>query len=123
MRKASIPSSRSYDIRLYSRWGFAIVLFVNICVFPVSAEKELRTMLVTSLQHVGTFAHLLAKSYTLTITEEEKVVGDRLAQSIRVSRRLIIVYSVEANETVHRRISDFCLKYVDAILLRHDTSA
>jgi hypothetical protein len=58
-------------------------LSVNLLVFPISAEKELRRTLVTSLGHVRTFVHLLAKSYTVTITEEERDVRDGLAQSIR----------------------------------------
>ncbi|KAH7097462.1 hypothetical protein BKA62DRAFT_774265 [Auriculariales sp. MPI-PUGE-AT-0066] len=63
--------------------GAAIVLFVNIVVWPTSAEKELRRTLVLSLEHVGTLSHLLSKTYTMTITEDEKKVRDHLALSLR----------------------------------------
>lgn len=69
-------------LKSYSLGG-AIVLAVNFLVLPISAEKELRRTLVTSLGHIRTFAHLLAKSYAITITEEERDVRDGLAQSIR----------------------------------------
>ncbi|KAG8708233.1 hypothetical protein FRC09_001365, partial [Ceratobasidium sp. 395] len=52
-------------------WGSAIVLFVNIFIFPLSSERELRQLLVMSLEHVATYSHLLSKTYTLTITDEE----------------------------------------------------
>ena len=58
---------------------------MNILIFPQSSEKELRQTLVTSLDHIATFLHLLAKTYTLTITDEERKVRDGLNQSIRVS--------------------------------------
>ena len=53
-------------------------------VFPTSSEKELRQTLVLSLDHLGTFGHLLAKAYSLTITDEERGVMERMAQTIRV---------------------------------------
>ena len=61
------------------------MLGVNIFIFPQSSEKELRQTLVTSLDHIATFLHLLAKTYTLTITDAERKVRDGLNQSIRVS--------------------------------------
>jgi len=61
------------------------VLGVNILVWPTSAEMELRRTLVLSLEHVATLGHLLSKTYTMTITEDEKAVRDHLAQSLRVS--------------------------------------
>ncbi|KZV97308.1 hypothetical protein EXIGLDRAFT_764598 [Exidia glandulosa HHB12029] len=64
-------------------WGGAIVLAVNLLIWPRSSEKELRQTLVLSLEHIGTFAHLLSKTYTMTITEDEKKVRDHLAQSLR----------------------------------------
>lgn len=42
-------------------WGFALVLVVNVLVFPVSAERELREALVSSLERISTLAHLIAK--------------------------------------------------------------
>lgn len=77
----SPPYLQDY-LKAYTMGG-AIVLAVNFLVFPISAEKELRRTLVTSLGHVRTFAHLLAKSYCITITEEERDVRDGLSQSIR----------------------------------------
>ena len=63
--------------------GFAIVIVVNILILPVSSERELREMLVQSLEHAATFAHLISKTYTLEITQEEKKARDGLHQSIR----------------------------------------
>ncbi|TDL22448.1 hypothetical protein BD410DRAFT_748734 [Rickenella mellea] len=82
-------------------WGAAIVLTVNILVFPISSERELRRTLVVSLEHISTFSHLLAKGYTLTLTEEERSVRDQLAQSIRADfgylRQKIDETSIEIN--------------------------
>lgn len=64
-------------------WGFAIVLATNVLVFPISSEWELREILVSSLEHLSTFSHLIAKTYTLEIEEEEKAVRDGLHQTIR----------------------------------------
>lgn len=64
-------------------WGAAIGLSINMLVFPHSAEQELRVALVTSLDHTKTFCHLIEKTYRFTITEDEKQMRDRLAQSIR----------------------------------------
>ena len=44
-----------------SSWSAAIVLIVNISIFPITSEKELRRTLILSLEHVATFTHLLAK--------------------------------------------------------------
>ncbi|KAF8305566.1 hypothetical protein DL93DRAFT_2089397 [Clavulina sp. PMI_390] len=64
-------------------WGAAIVVFVNLFVFPISTEKELRQTLVLSLDHIGTLSHLLAKTYTMTLTEEDRALRDKLNQTIR----------------------------------------
>ncbi|KAG8991645.1 hypothetical protein FRB93_002632 [Tulasnella sp. JGI-2019a] len=64
-------------------WGAAIVLFVNIFVFPVTAERELRELMVLSLEHLETFGLLIYKSYTMNISLEDKALRDSLAQSIR----------------------------------------
>ncbi|KAM0793556.1 hypothetical protein ACM66B_000993 [Microbotryomycetes sp. NB124-2] len=63
--------------------AFAIVLGVNLLVFPVSAERELRESLVASLERISTFTHLIARTFNIEITEEEKAVRDQLNQSIR----------------------------------------
>lgn len=64
-------------------WAFALVLFVAIAIFPVSAERELRELLVQSLERVSMFTHLIAKTYSLEISDEERKVRDALGQSIR----------------------------------------
>ncbi|GEM06176.1 transmembrane protein [Rhodotorula toruloides] len=64
-------------------WGFAIVVMVNLLVLPHSSEKELREILVISLEHISTFSHLLAKTYSLDITDDERAVRDDLFVSIR----------------------------------------
>ncbi|GAA5995099.1 uncharacterized protein JCM10292_004539 [Rhodotorula paludigena] len=64
-------------------WGFAIVLVVNLVVLPHSSEKELREILVISLEHISTFSHLIAKTYNLDLSDEERVARDALNQSIR----------------------------------------
>ncbi|TNY20614.1 hypothetical protein DMC30DRAFT_416809 [Rhodotorula diobovata] len=64
-------------------WGFAIVLVVNALVLPHSSEKELREILVISLEHISTFSHLIGKTYSLEISDEERVARDNLNQSIR----------------------------------------
>ncbi|GAA5925622.1 hypothetical protein JCM10213_008838 [Rhodosporidiobolus nylandii] len=70
-------------------WGFAIVLFVNAFVFPHTSEKELRELLVISLEHVSTFSHLIAKTYSLDITDEERKARDGLNLSIRADMSLL----------------------------------
>ncbi|KAL8293775.1 hypothetical protein RQP46_000476 [Phenoliferia psychrophenolica] len=64
-------------------WGFGIVLGVNMLIFPISSEWELRELLVLSLEHISIFAHLIAKTYTLEINDEERAVRDGLNQTIR----------------------------------------
>ncbi|GAA5826891.1 hypothetical protein JCM11251_002144 [Rhodosporidiobolus azoricus] len=64
-------------------WGFAIVLVINLLIFPHTAERELREVLVLSIEHISTFAHLIAKTYSLEITQDERKVRDELNTSIR----------------------------------------
>ncbi|KAG8962337.1 hypothetical protein FRC03_004345 [Tulasnella sp. 419] len=64
-------------------WGTAINLFVGLFVFPISSEKELRRTLVVSLEHVETFNMLVSRSFLKIISEEEKVLRNKLAQTIR----------------------------------------
>ncbi|KAH8929027.1 hypothetical protein BT69DRAFT_1276681 [Atractiella rhizophila] len=64
-------------------WGGAIVVFVNVFVFPRTSERELRQTLDLSLEHIRIFSHLLAKTYSLTITPEEVKIRDELNASIR----------------------------------------
>lgn len=69
----------------FFQWGAAVTIFVNLAVFPISTERELRTILATSLQHVSTFGQLIMKSFDLTISDEEKELIEYIHQNIRVS--------------------------------------
>ncbi|CAE6445071.1 unnamed protein product [Rhizoctonia solani] len=82
-------------------WGSAIVLFVNMFVFPISSERELRQLLVISLEHVATYSHLLAKTYTLTITDEERDARARLAQTIRADFGLLTMKMAETSAEIN----------------------
>ncbi|KAF8600286.1 hypothetical protein BDV93DRAFT_476704 [Ceratobasidium sp. AG-I] len=82
-------------------WGSAIVLFVNIFVFPMSSERELRQLLVMSLEHVATYSHLLSKTYTLTITEEERDARARLGQTIRADFGLLTMKMAETSAEIN----------------------
>ncbi|SCV68572.1 BQ2448_693 [Microbotryum intermedium] len=64
-------------------WGFAIVFAANLFVLPTSAERELRVLMVDALEHMSTFTHLLAKTYAVEITQDERAVRDALNSSIR----------------------------------------
>ncbi|KZT61392.1 hypothetical protein CALCODRAFT_447337 [Calocera cornea HHB12733] len=64
-------------------FGAAIVLFVNMLVLPRSSENQLRQMLVTSLDHIRTFMHLVNKGYLLELTDDERAIRGQLVQSLR----------------------------------------
>ncbi|GAA5876090.1 hypothetical protein JCM16303_007018 [Sporobolomyces ruberrimus] len=64
-------------------WGIAIALAVNVLVYPVTAERELKKLLVTSLQHVSTLAHISCKTYEKTCSEDEAEVRQLLIKTIR----------------------------------------
>ncbi|GAA6062409.1 hypothetical protein JCM10212_006195 [Sporobolomyces blumeae] len=70
------------DFAAYA-WGIAISLVVNVVVYPVTAEYELRKLLVTSLQHVSTLAHLSCKTYAKECSEDEAEVRQLLIKTIR----------------------------------------
>ncbi|KAL8280649.1 hypothetical protein RQP46_006972 [Phenoliferia psychrophenolica] len=55
-------------------WGIAIVLVVNLLCWPVSSEGELGSLLVDSMQHVSTLAHLTCKLYAREIDPDEKAL-------------------------------------------------
>lgn len=57
-------------------WGIAVVVVVNL-IFYRSAEHELRNLLITSLQHVSTLAHLTTKTYAKEIDADEIVSRGR----------------------------------------------
>jgi hypothetical protein len=56
---------------------------VNILVFPRTSERELRSTIVSSLEHLATFAALVGKAYTLTGTAEDKAARELLSQTIK----------------------------------------
>lgn len=64
-------------------WGGAIALGVNIFIFPMSSERELRKTLVISLEHISTFAALIAKGYTLSSSREEREAREAMSQSVK----------------------------------------
>ncbi|GAA5898692.1 hypothetical protein JCM6882_000900 [Rhodosporidiobolus microsporus] len=64
-------------------WGIAISLVVNLVVLPMTAEQELRRLLVTSLQHVSTLAHLTCKTYARDVDKDEMEVRQVLVKTIR----------------------------------------
>ncbi|GAA5922333.1 uncharacterized protein JCM15063_003269 [Sporobolomyces koalae] len=70
------------DFEAYA-WGLAISLAVNVLVFPITAERELKKLLVTSLQHVSTLAHLSCKTYAKECSDDEMEVRQLLIKTIR----------------------------------------
>ncbi|GAA5827522.1 hypothetical protein JCM5353_001354 [Sporobolomyces roseus] len=70
------------DFEAYA-WGIAIALVVNVVVYPITAERQLRKLLVTSLQHVSTLAHLSCKTYAKECSEDEAEVRQLLIKTIR----------------------------------------
>lgn len=60
-------------------------------VFPTSSERELRELLALSLEHISTFSHLIATTYTMEITDEERALRDSLNQSVRADLGLLAV--------------------------------
>jgi len=83
----SVVWSREY-VAAYAI-GAACVLGVNLVVVPWSSERELRATIATSLQHCKLLLHLLAKTYTLEITVDERQARDALSASIRADYGLI----------------------------------
>ncbi|KZO91193.1 hypothetical protein CALVIDRAFT_542043 [Calocera viscosa TUFC12733] len=69
-------------IKAYA-FGAAIVLFVNMFIFPTSSENQLRQMLVSSLDHIRTFTHLVNKGYLMELSDDERVIRGQLVQSLR----------------------------------------
>ena len=61
----------------------------------------MRELLVTSLEHISTFVHLLAKTYALEITDEERTLRDSLNQSIRADYGLLMVKTAQAGLEVN----------------------
>jgi hypothetical protein len=52
-------------------------------VFPRTSERELRSCIVSSLEHIATFAALLGKGYSLTGTSEDKAARELLSQTVK----------------------------------------
>lgn len=83
--ESGTPFRSSYLLSFFTAYalGLAIVVAVNLLVFPFSAERELRHVLVQSLQHVSTLAHLACKTYAKEIEEDEVEVRQLLVRTIR----------------------------------------
>ncbi|KAG8813161.1 hypothetical protein FRC18_002640, partial [Serendipita sp. 400] len=64
-------------------FGLAVAILVNVLVFPTTSEKELREMLVTSLDHLESLSRLVARAYVIVASEQEMNMGDVLMQVIR----------------------------------------
>lgn len=64
-------------------WPIAVVLAVNLLIWPISAEEELRKLTRSSLTNIGTAAHLLCKTFAREIEEDEIEVRDLLLNTIR----------------------------------------
>ncbi|KAK4054888.1 hypothetical protein OIV83_000812 [Microbotryomycetes sp. JL201] len=64
-------------------WGIAIVFIINLVVWPVTSEQELRRLLVQSLHHVSALAHLTCKTYAREVLEPEIEVRRLLVHIIR----------------------------------------
>ncbi|BGP36620.1 hypothetical protein JCM10450v2_000510 [Rhodotorula kratochvilovae] len=84
----SIEQGR-FDLRFFLAnfeayaWGMAIALGVNVLVWPITSESELRRLLVTSLQHVSTLAHLTCKTYARELDQDELDVRQVLVKTLR----------------------------------------
>jgi hypothetical protein len=52
-------------------------------VFPRTSERELRKTIVTSLEHLATFAALIGKAYNLKGTQEDSDARELLSQTIK----------------------------------------
>ncbi|RUS20947.1 hypothetical protein BC937DRAFT_93968, partial [Endogone sp. FLAS-F59071] len=63
--------------------------FVNIFVFPHTAEADLRNHLAKSCINISIFTSYIIKTYLATITKEEAVERDRLVAVLRADQALL----------------------------------
>ncbi|SGY30718.1 BQ5605_C002g01176 [Microbotryum silenes-dioicae] len=64
-------------------YGLVISLAVNFFVYPTQSSAELNTLLIASLQHISSLAHLTCKAYSKEIEADEEQVRSMLVQTIR----------------------------------------
>ncbi|SCV68777.1 BQ2448_898 [Microbotryum intermedium] len=64
-------------------YGLVICLAVNLLVYPTQSSAELNTLLIASLQHISSLAHLTCKAYSKEIDADEEQVRSVLVQTIR----------------------------------------
>ncbi|SCZ90896.1 BZ3500_MvSof-1268-A1-R1_Chr1-3g02359 [Microbotryum saponariae] len=64
-------------------YGLVISLAVNFLVSPTQSSAELNTLLIASLQHISSLAHLTCKAYSKEIDADEEQVRSVLVQTIR----------------------------------------
>jgi hypothetical protein len=87
-------------LKSYS-WGAAISLSVNLLILPRTSERELRKTIVTSLEHIATFAALIGKAYALKGTEEDMEDRELLCNTIKADytflTQIIEETSIEIN--------------------------
>ncbi|KAG8809260.1 hypothetical protein FRC17_003526, partial [Serendipita sp. 399] len=57
-------------------FGLAIAILVNFLIIPTTSERELREMLVTSLDHLESLSRLVARAYVIVASEQEMNMGD-----------------------------------------------
>jgi hypothetical protein len=82
-------------------WAAAIVLFVNIFIFPVTSEKELRRTLNLSLEHIATFSHLLAKVSSSPSLQGSRPFAREFHKELRRSESFSMIrqgYTLELTE-------------------------
>ncbi|KZT56052.1 hypothetical protein CALCODRAFT_484266 [Calocera cornea HHB12733] len=64
-------------------WGIAIVLFVNLFVFPTSCEYIWKSTTVSALQHMDTLSRLLLQGYSGILTESDSQLRAELVGQLR----------------------------------------
>ncbi|KAI5477283.1 hypothetical protein MNV49_006504 [Pseudohyphozyma bogoriensis] len=82
-------------------WGFAIVIGINFFVFPTTAERQLRLLLLSSIDNISTFTHLIAKTYTLELTPAERALRDSLHLTIRTDMLFLTQKMVDVRMEVN----------------------
>ncbi|KAI8459218.1 hypothetical protein BY996DRAFT_4098566 [Phakopsora pachyrhizi] len=81
--KTKFPVEHLKSIVLAYLCGAVITLVVNLLIFPRSAEKELRTTLVKSLESLKSIVQIFENIYIFQISEDQIKKLHGLTQSIR----------------------------------------
>ncbi|KZO91828.1 hypothetical protein CALVIDRAFT_332237 [Calocera viscosa TUFC12733] len=64
-------------------WGIAVVIFVNLFVFPTSCEEIWRCTTISALQHMDTLSRLLLQSYSGNLAETDVRLRAELVGQLR----------------------------------------